>query len=119
MSYLFGTSAASTLKFSPISLTGGADAIDPHTAASYMVNTVGVDAMTIVAPTSGTDDGKVIQITTGTTGTPTLTCTGGTLRPGTAAVTTVLFAASPGSTVVLMAYQGLWYVIAANNVTYA
>jgi hypothetical protein len=116
MSYLF---SAATLRLSPIALTGASDAIGPHTSASYMVNTVGVDAMTIAAPTSGTDDGVVIQITTGTTGTPTLTCTGGTLRPGTAAVTTVLFASSPGSTVLLMAYQGNWYVIGANNVTYA
>ena len=110
-------SSASTLRLSPIALTGIADAIDPHTPATYI--TVAVDAMTIAAPTVTVDDGVVIQITTGTTGTPTLTCTGGTLRPGTAAVTTVLFAASPGSTVELMAYQGNWYVIGANNVTYA
>jgi hypothetical protein len=116
MSYLLG---ASSLRFSPVALTGASDAIDPHTSAVYIVNTVGVDAMTIAAPTSGTDDGVVIQITSGTTGTPALTCTGGTLRPGTAAVTTVLFAASPGSTVQIMAYQGNWYVIASNNVTYA
>jgi hypothetical protein len=119
MSYLFGQSSASTLKLTPIILSGGADAINAHTAATYVVTTAGVDAMTIVAPTATTDDGKIIKITTATAAAHTLTCTGGTLRPGTASVTTVNFASFPGSSIELMAYQGNWYVMAANNVTYA
>ena len=43
------TLAVGGLLHTPITLTGSTDAIDPHTAATYVVNTVGVNAMTIAA----------------------------------------------------------------------
>ena len=109
-----GNIAATTLRLLPIVLSGGTDAINPHTPATYVVTTVGVDAMTLAAPTVTTDDGVVIKVTLSTNAAHTITCTGGTLRPGTAAVTTVNFASFRGSSIELMAWQGNWYVMAQN-----
>lgn len=109
--------AASSLKLSPIVLlSGGTDAIPAHTPGTYVVTTAGVDAMTIAAPTVTTDDGIVIKVTISTDAAHTITFTGGTLRPGTAAVTTVNFASFRGSSIELMAWQGNWYVMAQNNI---
>lgn len=98
----------------PIVLSGGTDAIDPHTSATYIVDSAGVDSMTIVAPTVTTDDGKIIKFTTNTAPSHTITFTGGHLRSGSAGVTTATFAAFAGSSVQIMAWQGNWYVIAQN-----
>jgi hypothetical protein len=112
-----GVITATSLKLAPIVLlSGGADAIPAHTPGTYMVTTAGVDAMTIAAPTVTTDDGIVIKVTTNTNAAHTITFTGGTLRPGTAAVTTVNFASFRGSSIELMAWQGAWYVMAQNNI---
>jgi hypothetical protein len=109
--------SASSLTLSPVNLlSGGTDAIPPHTAATYMVTTAGVNAMTLAAPTVTTDDGIVIKVTLSTNAAHTITCTGGTLRPGTAAVTTINFASFRGSSIELMAWQGNWYVMAQNNI---
>jgi hypothetical protein len=102
----------------PIVLSGGADAIPAHTSATYMVTTAGVDAMTIAAPTVTTDDGLLIKVVTNTNAAHTITFTGGTLRPGTAAVTTVNFFSFRGSSITIMAWQGNWYVMAANVASY-
>lgn len=102
----------------PVVLSGGSDAINPHVSATYMVTTAGVDAMTITAPTVTTDDGLLITVETSTNAAHTLTFTGGTLRPGTAAVTTVNFLSFRGSSVTIMAWQGNWYVKAANVASY-
>ena len=108
---------ASSLTLSPIvSITTAAYAIAPHTAATYVVNTAGANSMTLAAPTVGTDDGKVIKVTCGTSAAHTITCTGGTLRSGNAGITTVSFASYYGSSIELMAYQGLWYAMASNLV---
>ena len=107
-----GTASSLTLAVTPI--TTAAYAINPHTAATYIVMTAGVNSMTLAAPTVTTDDGKVIKVTLGTSAAHTITCTGGTLRSGTAAVTTINFASYYGSSVELMAYQGLWYIMAQN-----
>jgi hypothetical protein len=109
--------SASSLTLSPIiALTGGADAINPHVAATYVITHAGVDSITLAAPTVGTDDGKVIKVTCGTSAAHTITCTGGTLRSGNAGITTVSFASYYGSSIELMAYQGLWYAMASNLV---
>ena len=107
---------ASTLKLSPIALPGPTSAIDPHTPATYVVTEVAVNAMTLAVPTVTTDDGVVIKITLGTSAAHTLTCASTSLRCGTAAITTVNFASYYGSSIELMAYQGLWYVMAQNNI---
>ncbi len=111
-----GTVTATALRLSPIALPGPTSAIDPHTPATYVVTEVGVNAMTLAVPTVTTDDGVVIKITLGTSAAHTLTCASTSLRCGTAAITTVNFASYYGSSIELMAYQGLWYVMAQNNI---
>jgi hypothetical protein len=111
-----GSIAALAGMLSPIVLSGGTDAIPAHVTGTYVVTTAGVDAMTLAAPTVTTDDGIVIKVTLSTNAAHTITCTGGTLRPGTAAVTTVNFASFRGSSIELMAWQGNWYVMAQNNI---
>lgn len=114
-SWVTPSSSASSLTLSPINLlAGGADAINAHTAATYMVTSAGVNAMTLAAPTVTTDDGKVIKVTTNTAASHTITFTGGTLRSGSAGVTTATFSAFAGSSIELMAWQGKWYVMAQN-----
>jgi hypothetical protein len=98
----------------PTILSGSADAINPHMTAKYLVTTVGVDSMTIAAPTIGTDDGVTISITNGSSASHTVTFTGGTLRSGAAGVTTATFAAFSGSSFTFYAYQGVWYVLSQN-----
>jgi hypothetical protein len=110
-----GGASASSLTLSPINLlAGGADAINSHTAATYLITHSGVDSITIAAPTIGTDDGKVINVTSNTPASHTITFTGGTLRSGSAGVTTITFAAFAGSSVTFYAYQGVWYVLSQN-----
>ena len=106
--------SASSLTLAVTSITTAAYAVDPHTAATYIINTAGVNSMTIAVPTVTTDDGKVIKIVSGMSASHTLTCASTSLRCGTAAITTVNFSAYYGSSIELMAYQGLWYVMAQN-----
>src|ERR1035437_2389720 len=108
--------AASTLRLAVTALPGPTSAIAPHTPATYVVTEVAVNAMTLAVPTVTTDDGVVIKITLGTSAAHTLTCASTSLRCGTAAITTVNFASYYGSSIELMAYQGLWYVMAQNNI---
>src|SRR5712664_670982 len=43
-------------------LTGTADAINPHFAGNYVVDTGAADLMTLAAPTSEVDDGLSINV---------------------------------------------------------
>jgi hypothetical protein len=95
-------------------LTGSTDAIPPHTTATYLINTAGVDAMTLAAPTTGTDDGLVITLTSNTANAHTLTATS-LLQTGGTAVTLLTWPAHPGASVTLMAVKGKWNII-SNNV---
>jgi hypothetical protein len=99
-------------------LTGSADVISPHAAAAYVVNTAGVDAMTLAAPTSGTDDGKVIEITSNSANAHTLTATG-LLQTGSTSVNVATFAAHPGASLKLIAYGGKWNVLSQNGITFS
>ena len=106
--------SASSLQLTVTPINTAAFAIPAHTAATYIVLTAGVNSMTLAAPTVTTDDGKIIQVTLGTSAAHTITFASGTLRCGTASVTTINFSSFYGSSVELMAYQGLWYVMAQN-----
>lgn len=100
-----------------VSLTGTTDAIPPHVAGNYVVDTAGVDAMTLAAPTSDIDDGLCINIWSDTTNAHTVTAT--TLfANGTALKTTATFAAFRGAGMTLRAMDGVWHVVAASGVTF-
>lgn len=108
---------------SAIGLTGSADVLNPHTSATYTVNTAGVDAMTLAAPTAGNqadggDSGIVIIITSGTSNAHTLTATG-LLGTGTASVNVATFAAFSGAGLTLRAHKGKWLVLASVGITFS
>lgn len=100
-------------------LTGAADAL--NWPGNYAVNSSGVDAMTLAQPTagdpqSGGDDGKTIVITD----------VGGHAHTITTAANGVVnnkhqitFNATPGSTVTLQAWNGIWLVLDPNGVAIA
>ena len=102
----------------PVTLTGSADAIPQHTSATYILNRAGIDAATLAAPTATTDDGVTITVTSNTAFAHTLTSTGN-LQTGGTTVNTATFAAHPGASVTLCAYQGKWNVQASNGITFS
>ena len=94
-------------------------AIDPHTAATYVITKAGVLADTLAAPTAGVDDGLEIVVTSNTANAHTITATG-LLNTGAAAgANLATFAAFPGAGLTLMAYQGKWNVLSANGITFS
>lgn len=93
-------------------------AIPPHTAHTYVITKAGVLADTLAAPTATTDDGLEITIVNTTANAHTLTATG-LLKTGSAAVNVATFNPFAGASLTLMAYQALWYVIAANGISFS
>ena len=112
-------SDSSLTSTAPIALTTNG-AIPPHVQATYVITKAGVLADTLAAPTATTDDGIVIQIFSNTANAHTVTATtlfstGGAGTP----YTTATFTAHAGANFTILAYQGLWVVVAANNVTFS
>lgn len=99
-------------------LSGSTDAVNPHIQANYIVTTAGVDAMTLAAPTAGTDDGIELVISSDTSNAHTLTATG-LLHTGTASVNVATFAAQKGAGVTLKTYNGKWKVLASVGITFS
>lgn len=93
-------------------------AIDPHTAASYVITKAGVAGMTLGAPTATTDDGLILVITSNTAFAHTITATG-LLQTGATTVNVATLAAFAGASVTLIAYQGKWNVLFQNQVTFS
>jgi hypothetical protein len=99
-------------------LSGSADAISPHEDATYVITSTGVDATTLAAPTAGTDDGVKITVISGSAHAHTLTSTGN-LNTGSSSVNTATFAAHPGASLILVAYNGGWYTEAQIQITFS
>lgn len=97
-------------------LSGTADAINPHIAGNYVVTTAAADGMTITAPTSGTDDGLSIQIVSNTNYAHTLTSSA-LFQSGASGTNVLTMAAYAGCTIQLRAYQGKWQVLSINGIT--
>lgn len=94
-------------------------AVDPHTAAEYIVTKAGVAAMTLAAPTTGApDDGIRIAIISNTTNAHTLTATG-LFGSGSSAVNLATFAAFLGAGLILEAKSGKWLVVSSNGITFS
>ena len=102
-----------------IALLGASGAIPPHISSTYVItNGSALAALTLAAPTATVDDGTVITVTSNTAFAHTITATG-LLQTGAATVNVATFAAHPGASVTLMAYQGLWNVISQNAITFS
>ena len=91
-------------------LTGTADAINPHVSANYIVKSGSANAMTLTAPTVGTDDNLSISIFSDTLFAHTITATS-LFANGTALKTTCTFGAFKGAGIILRAFNGVWQVI--------
>lgn len=113
-----GTILAAGHKTPLAKLSGSTDAVPPHTPASYVITTAGVDAMTLAAPTAGTDDGLMISISSSTANAHTLTATG-LLQTGSASVNVATFASSAGAGLTLQAYNAKWIVKYQIGITFS
>lgn len=108
-----------SLQGTMIFLTGTTDAINPHVAGNYIVDTGGVDAITLAAPTAELDDGLQINIWSDTTNAHTVTCPSALFEPGaTVAKTIATFAAFKGAGLTLRAVDGFWHVLAQSGITF-
>lgn len=93
-------------------------AIAPHTGGQYVITNAAVTALTIAAPTAGTDDGLRVNIRSTTAYAHTLTATG-LLQTGTASVNLATFAAFAGAGLSLTAFNGKWIVSAQEAITFS
>lgn len=105
----------------PVAVLAGDVAI-PIVGGSYAITKGSAAALTLAAPTSGSQasggqDGLRILVTSNTAFAHVITATG-LLQTGATAVNTATFAAHAGATVELMAYGGKWNVVAANAVSF-
>lgn len=104
----------------PTVLSGAADVINPHKSGNYIINTAGVDAITLGLPTVGADDNLSIAIYSATTNAHTITLPSAQLAPGVALKTTAALAAFAGAGILLRAWNGTWQVVgSAGTVTYS
>jgi hypothetical protein len=108
-----------SFELQPTFLTGSADAINPHIAGNYIIDTAGVDAITLAAPTDGVDDGLSISIYSDSTNAHTVTCPTTLFCPGTAKKTIATFAAFQGAGIGLRAMDGNWHVVAQTGITFS
>lgn len=95
-----------------------AGAVPPHTAANYLISAGSAQALTLAAPTVGTDDGLRISFKSSTLFAHTITATG-LLGTGTAAVNVATFAAQAGAGLELMAQNGKWLVMSSVGITFS
>jgi hypothetical protein len=95
----------------PLVALSASGAIDPHTAARYVITKSGIAALTLAAPTSGADDGLNIEIISSTANAHTLTATG-LFEDGASHVNVATWPSAIGGSISLVAYQGKWYVLA-------
>jgi hypothetical protein len=102
----------------PLNLIGASGAIDSHTAGRYMITKAGVAAMTLAAPTAGADDGLCIEILSSSAYAHSITMTG-LMVDGAGHVNSATFPAAGGGALDLVAYNGKWYVINSQNITFA
>jgi hypothetical protein len=108
---------SSLVTSTPVTI-GANGAINPHIQHTYVITKAGVAAMTLAAPTTGTDDGNEMTITSSTAFAHTITATG-LLQTGSAAVNVATFNAQAGASLTLMAYAAKWIVLNANGVSFS
>lgn len=100
----------------PVALSGDA-AIPPHVQHTYVITKGSAAALTLAAPTSGTDDGNEIVIISNTAFAHVLTATG-LLNTGSANHNTATWAAQLGGALTLMAFGGKWVALAQIGITF-
>lgn len=99
----------------PVNVTASG-AIPVRPGFDYVITKAGVAAMTLAAPTAGTDDGTTHTISSASAFAHTITATG-LFQTGTASVNTVTFPAFAGGCVTVKAYNGKWLIESGNGVS--
>lgn len=94
----------------------GAIAVRP--SATYSITKGSAAALTLAAPTTGTDDGVTITVTSNSAFAHVITATG-LINGGTAAVNTATFAAFKGASITFYALSAKWNVLSSNAITLA
>lgn len=112
--YAIGPNGAAKI---PVAIAASG-AVPVRPGADYVITKAGVAALTLAAPTAGSDDGVTISIISSTAFAHTLTATG-LLATGSASVNLATFAAFAGAGLSLKAYQGKWLVTASVGITFS
>lgn len=100
-----------------LTIQAGDGAIPPHANGTFVITKGTAAALTLAAPTATTDDGVTITLTSNTAAAHVLTATG-LLQDGSTTTDVATFAAHPGASLTLMAYQGKWNVISQVGITF-
>lgn len=93
----------------------GANVLVPNSGV-VLITAAGVAACTLALPIAGTDDGKVLMVISTTANAHTVTTPANGLNKTLHIAT---FAATVGAYVILLAYQGTWYVLCSNTAAFA
>jgi hypothetical protein len=88
----------------------------PNTPGRRLIAVGSALALTINAPTPGTDDGLSLSFISSTAFAHSLTCTGH-LKDGNGHVNTMTLAAQPAAGFEIVAYNGDWLVVKSNFAT--
>lgn len=113
----FGQDAVQKLLASGFVALAANGAIDPHTANRYIITKTGtLAALTLGAPTAGSDDGLEMQFVSSTALQHTLTATG-LFIDGAGHTNVATWSTNAGGAISLVAYQGKWYVQTLQGVT--
>jgi|SRR5580693_6880171 hypothetical protein len=110
---VLGLQAANALLQGVANVLSASGAINPHQSALYAITKAGVAAMTLAAPTAGTDDNVIIEVFSTTAYAHTITTpAAGDIRDGNTSDhdTVCTFNAHIGANLRLRAYNGVWYV---------
>lgn len=100
----------------PVEL-GAANGAIASTSGVVMLTKAGVAAMTLAAPTTGTDDGKVLHIVAATANAHTVTQTTPGFGAGGGSLDVATFGGAIGDCMSIVAYGGKWYILNLINVT--
>lgn len=97
----------------------GAIAVPSGPNGVAVLTKAGVGAMTLAAPTAGTDDGKRLTVISATAQAHTLTNSSPGFNGGGSGSDVGTFGGAIGDGIALVAYQGVWLVVSKTNVTLA
>lgn len=93
-------------------------AVTVRPSRTLNITKAGVAAMTLAAPTTGTDDGVTLTFISQTANAHTITATG-LLQTGSVSTDIATFAASIGANLVLRAYLAKWQVVSQIGITFS
>lgn len=112
--------AARTANVAPgqnvVTLASGDGAISVKTG-TVVITKGSAAALTLAAPTAGTDDGKILRVVSATAFAHVVTTPANNILDGTSSTKdTATFAAHAGASIVLEAYNGNWSLLSLNAV---